>query len=81
MHSIFRACRLRAGALTVLAFASAAVFAAEGDVRALSLGIVRVDGAAPSSLPSRIPTTMEGVTGEDIARDINATDEIGRAHV
>ncbi len=74
MHSIFRACRLRAGALTVLASASAAVFAAEGDVRALSLGIVRVDGAAPSSLPSRIPTTMEGVTGEDIARDINATD-------
>jgi iron complex outermembrane receptor protein len=75
MHSISRARRLRVGALTVLASASAAVFAAEdADVRAQSLGIVRIDGAAPTSLPSRIPTTMEGVTGEAIARDINATD-------
>lgn len=42
--------------------------------RVHTLGIVRVDAASPTSLPSRIPTTMEGVTGEDIARDINATD-------
>ncbi|MBO9689708.1 MAG: TonB-dependent receptor [Mitsuaria chitosanitabida] len=39
-----------------------------------TLGVVRVDGAAPTSLPSRIPTTMEGLTGEQIARDVNATD-------
>ncbi|WP_431263401.1 TonB-dependent receptor [Roseateles chitinivorans] len=91
MHSISRARRLRAGALTALASASAAafttVYAAEdaavesaasaaisAPIRAQSLGIVRVDGAAPTSLPSRIPTTMEGVSGEAIARDINATD-------
>jgi len=95
MHSISRARRLRAGALTVIASACAAAFttvSAAEDVakdaavdtsvlapalppaRAQSLGIVRVDGAAPTSLPSRIPTTMESVTGEAIARDVNATD-------
>ena len=87
MHSIFRARRLRAGALTALASASAAAFTtvhaaedatvnapADAPVRAQTLGIVRIDGAAPTSLPSRIPTTMEGVSGEAIARDINATD-------
>ncbi|MDH0864607.1 TonB-dependent receptor [Mitsuaria sp. GD03876] len=80
MHSISRARRLRVGALTALASACAAaclpVLAADDDAasRAHSLGIVRVDGAAPTSLPSRIPTTMEGVSGEAIARDINATD-------
>ncbi|OWQ87662.1 TonB-dependent receptor [Roseateles aquatilis] len=41
---------------------------------ARTLGIVRVDGTSPTSLPSRIPTTMEGLTGDAIARDINATD-------
>lgn len=96
MHSISRARRLRAGALTVLASACAAActtaYAADAaedtevreqaqsqaqartPTRVQTLGIVRVDGGAPTSLPSRIPTTMEGVTGEDIARDINATD-------
>ena len=39
-----------------------------------ALGVVRVDGASPTSLPSRIPTTTEGLTGEQIARDVNATD-------
>ncbi|MDR7272796.1 iron complex outermembrane receptor protein [Pelomonas saccharophila] len=38
------------------------------------LGLVRVQGAAPSSLPSNIPTTRETVTREDMARSINATD-------
>ncbi|MDG0835210.1 TonB-dependent receptor [Roseateles saccharophilus] len=38
------------------------------------LGLVRVQGAAPSSLPSNIPTTRESVTREDIERTINATD-------
>lgn len=35
---------------------------------------MRVQGAAPSSLPTNIPTTRETVTREDIARSINATD-------
>ncbi|MBL8278600.1 MAG: TonB-dependent receptor [Pelomonas sp.] len=38
------------------------------------LGLVRVQGASPSSLPTNIPTTRETVTREDIERNINATD-------
>jgi iron complex outermembrane receptor protein len=38
------------------------------------LGLVRVQGAAPSSLPTNIPTTRETVTRDDIARSVNATD-------
>jgi iron complex outermembrane receptor protein len=38
------------------------------------LGLVRVQGASPSSLPTNIPTTRETVTREDIERSINATD-------
>ena len=89
MQRPFRVRRLQAGVLAMLATASAsavatapisgpATTAAAGTddsvPRAASLGIVRVDGTAPTSLPSRIPTTMEGLSGEDIARDINATD-------
>ncbi|MCV2438671.1 TonB-dependent receptor [Paucibacter sp. DJ2R-2] len=38
------------------------------------LALVRVQGAAPSSLPTNIPTTRESVTRQDIERTINATD-------
>ncbi|MFT7771867.1 TonB-dependent receptor [Roseateles sp.] len=38
------------------------------------LGLVRVQGAAPSSLPTNIPTTRETVTRSDIERSVNATD-------
>ncbi|GAB1594447.1 TonB-dependent receptor [Lysobacter claricitrinus] len=33
-----------------------------------------VRGLQPTSLPTRLPTTMEGVTGEQVMRTINATD-------
>ncbi|MCV2359986.1 TonB-dependent receptor [Paucibacter sp. TC2R-5] len=39
-----------------------------------NLGIVLIAGNATRSLPSNIPTTMESVTAEEIARTINATD-------
>ncbi len=39
-----------------------------------TLGTVTVTGGQPSSLPSQIPTTMEGVTGKQIEETINATD-------
>jgi iron complex outermembrane receptor protein len=39
-----------------------------------ALGLVTVSGAASTSLPTVIPTTLEGVTAADIARNINATD-------
>ena len=38
------------------------------------LGLVRVQGTSPSSLPTNIPTTRETVTREDIERHINAAD-------
>jgi len=39
-----------------------------------NLGLVVVNGNSLSSLPSQLPTTMEGITAEEIARGINATD-------
>ncbi len=38
------------------------------------LGTVTVIGRRPSSLPTQIPTTIEGISGEDIRVRINATD-------
>ena len=39
-----------------------------------SLGVVTVTSGAPTSLPTQIPTTIEGVTREQIEQTINATD-------
>ncbi|MBI2771732.1 MAG: TonB-dependent receptor [Burkholderiales bacterium] len=41
---------------------------------ARALGVVTINGGAPTSLPTQIPTTMEGVTREQIERTVNATD-------
>jgi iron complex outermembrane receptor protein len=38
------------------------------------LGVVTVTGGQPTSLPTQIPTTMEGVTREELERTTNATD-------
>ena len=38
------------------------------------LGTVTVIGGQASSLPSQIPTTMEGVTGQQVEDTVNATD-------
>ena len=38
------------------------------------LGTVTVIGRRPTSLPTQIPTTIEGISGEDIRVRINATD-------
>jgi iron complex outermembrane receptor protein len=38
------------------------------------LGTVVVQGNRPTSLPTQIPTTIEGITRADIERTINATD-------
>ncbi|WP_343626193.1 TonB-dependent receptor [Roseateles puraquae] len=60
----------------LVASAAAGTAAQEGDTPAprAKLGLVRVQGASPSSLPTNIPTTRETVTREDIERNINATD-------
>ena len=41
---------------------------------ARSLGVVTVDGGQPTSLPTQIPATVEGVSREQIEQSINATD-------
>jgi iron complex outermembrane recepter protein len=43
-------------------------------VRSRSLGEVLVIGNRPTSLPTEIPTTIEGIDAEDIAATVNATD-------
>jgi iron complex outermembrane receptor protein len=48
--------------------------AAPAPERSKSLGVVTVSGGQPSSLPTQIPTTVEGVTREQIATTVNATD-------
>lgn len=59
-----------------VASAAAVTAAQDADIAAprAKLGLVRVQGAAASSLPTNIPTTRETVTREDIERSINATD-------
>jgi iron complex outermembrane receptor protein len=58
-------------ALTALAAAVSTAYA-QDQVR--QLGTVIITGNRPSSLPTQIPTTIETVTDEEIARGINATD-------
>ena len=47
---------------------------ATGSAPTKELGIVTVTGGQPTSLPTQIPTTMEGTTREQIEQSINATD-------
>ena len=42
--------------------------------QAAEAAIVEVVGGRPSSLPTHLPTTIEGITAADIAEKINATD-------
>jgi iron complex outermembrane receptor protein len=44
------------------------------DVPVKSLGVVTISSGQPTSLPTQIPTTMEGVTREQIEQTVNATD-------
>jgi iron complex outermembrane receptor protein len=66
--------------LAVPAFAQGAAASAAGTPsdtapeRTKSLGVVTVTGGQPTSLPTQIPTTIEGVTREEIETRINATD-------
>ncbi|MDR3452427.1 MAG: TonB-dependent receptor [Rhodoferax sp.] len=47
---------------------------ASPDAPARSLGIVTVNSGAPTSLPTQIPTTMEGISREQIEQTLNASD-------
>jgi iron complex outermembrane receptor protein len=58
-----------------LATLCAAAQAAEAPTQPTrTLGVVTVTGVRPTSLPTQIPTTMEGVTRDEIEQTINATD-------
>ncbi|MBX3660479.1 MAG: TonB-dependent receptor [Ramlibacter sp.] len=58
-----------------LAFAAPLqAFAQPAEVPARQLGVVTITGGQPTSLPTQIPTTLEGVTREQIEHSINATD-------
>ncbi len=58
-----------------LSFHSAAsAQTASPDAPIKSLGMVTVMSGQPTSLPTQIPTTIEGVSREQIAQTINATD-------
>jgi iron complex outermembrane recepter protein len=48
--------------------------AQSNDKNEKELGTVVITSGRPTSLPSQIPTTMEGVTAEQIVQSINATD-------
>ncbi|MDQ7958807.1 MAG: TonB-dependent receptor [Pseudomonadota bacterium] len=57
-----------------LATAQQGIPADDAPERTRSLGIVTVTGGQPTSLPTQIPTTIEGMTREEIDTRINATD-------
>ena len=62
-------------AASLLAALSAGAFAQQAaDAPVKELGTVTVTSGQPTSLPSQIPTTMEGVTGQQVEDTINATD-------
>lgn len=61
-------------ALTALAAAMSTAFAQDGPGQESQLGTVIITGKHPTSLPTQIPTTIETITGDEIARGINASD-------
>jgi iron complex outermembrane receptor protein len=50
------------------------ILAAAQEAPSKALGVVTITGGQPTSLPTEIPATMEGITREQIEQQINATD-------
>jgi iron complex outermembrane receptor protein len=57
-----------------LIYASACLLPLVAMAQEKSLGVVTVTSGQPTSLPTQIPTTLEGITKEQIEKSINATD-------
>ena len=78
MSSRFRAATAQVVALACLIIlapsARAQTPAAPADTPTRELGVVTVTGGRPTSLPTQIPTTMEGVSRQQLEETINATD-------
>jgi iron complex outermembrane receptor protein len=62
------------GAVALAWHAASFAQATPSDAPAKSLGVVTVNSGQPTSLPTQIPTTLEGITREQIEQTINATD-------
>ena len=78
-HRVAQAVALAFPSSLFLALASSSVaqaqtVAALADAPSKALGVVTVQSGQPTSLPTQIPTTMEGVTRAQIEQTINATD-------
>ena len=56
------------------AFAAPALAQKSADEPVKTLGTVTVSSGQPTSLPTQIPTTIEGITGKQIEETINAVD-------
>ncbi|MFL6619780.1 MAG: TonB-dependent receptor [Povalibacter sp.] len=72
MTIAFRARVVTSCVTACVAFTSS--WAQEAQAPAKTLGTVTVVGTRPTSLPTQIPTTIEGITREQIADAINASD-------
>jgi iron complex outermembrane receptor protein len=67
--------RLIPGAAALMVAMSAGAFAQDGaDAPVRTMGTVIVTGGRPTSLPTQIPTTIEGITAQQIEQTINASD-------
>ena len=64
--------RIAVASAIALPFVAAPAWAQDTPVK--SLGVVTVTGNQPSSLPTRIPTTMEGIDRRQIDATVNASD-------
>ncbi|MGB4115081.1 MAG: TonB-dependent receptor [Polaromonas sp.] len=72
--SVFPLSALAAAMLTSLQALAQSPVTAPVDAPVKSLGIITINSGQPTSLPTQIPTTIEGVTKEQIEQTINATD-------
>ncbi|MFN7848617.1 MAG: TonB-dependent receptor [Burkholderiales bacterium] len=61
-------------AATLLPLAQAQSPSASAEAPTKTLGVVTITAGQPTSLPTQIPTTMEGSTQEQIEKTVNATD-------
>lgn len=67
--------RLTLGAAAVLAaFSSHALAQDRADAQVKNIGTVTISAGRPTSLPTQIPTTIEGINAAQIEQTINASD-------
>ena len=69
-----RTCRMALALASAVSLSTQAQQQQPAEAPVKELGVVSVSGGQPTSLPTQIPTTIEGVTREQIEHAINATD-------